>query len=172
MDPNSFPQRLGNGMVILAWIIVLGLATFYFDRYLDKQHNPNQQVATTQSGKTREVILERNRAGHYVATARINDQAVVAMLDTGATHISIPEHIAQQLQLDRGPSFQVSTANGDITVYATILDKVQLGKISLDRVRANINPYMHQNEILLGMSFLKHIEFTQRGNQLTLKQYD
>jgi len=29
---------------------------------------------------------------------------------------------------------------------------------------------MRGNEVLLGMSFLKHVEFTQRGDTLTLRQ--
>jgi aspartyl protease family protein len=41
----------------------------------------------------------------------------------------------------------------------------------LQQVRASINPNMQGNEVLLGMSFLKHLEFTQRGDSLTLRQY-
>jgi aspartyl protease family protein len=36
---------------------------------------------------------------------------------------------------------------------------------------ASINPNVNDDIILLGMSFLKHIEFTQRGDTLILKQY-
>jgi aspartyl protease family protein len=32
-------------------------------------------------------------------------------------------------------------------------------------------PGLQTEEVLLGMSFLKHIEFTQRGDSLTLRQY-
>ncbi len=172
MNGGSFPQRLGKGMIILAWVGILGLMTLYFDRFLERQYNPNQQVRTSQSTNSREVILTRNRAGHYVATARLNGQAVDVMLDTGATIVSIPEHLAQRLHLQRGPSFEVTTANGNITVFATILDRVQLGNIDLEGIRASINPYMEGNEVLLGMSFLKQLEFTQRDDQLTLRQYD
>jgi len=42
---------------------------------------------------------------------------------------------------------------------------------SLGPMTASINPAMGQQEVLLGMSFLKHLEFTQRGNTLTLRQY-
>ena len=48
---------------------------------------------------------------------------------------------------------------------------MQLGELSVDNVRANINPGMRGNEILLGMSFLKQLEFTQRGDTLTIRQY-
>ena len=51
-----------------------------------------------------------------------------------------------------------------------VLDEVSLGGITLNRVRASINPNMPQGEVLLGMSFLKHVEFSQRGDTLTIRQ--
>jgi aspartyl protease family protein len=172
MSSGSFPQRLGKGMIVLAWLGILGLMTLYFDRFLEQQNNPNQQITSAQTAKSREVTLQRNRAGHYVATARINDQTIDVMLDTGATTVSIPGHIAKRLQLLRGPAFEATTANGTVTVFATVLDRIQLGNIALNGVRASINPYMEGDEVLLGMSFLKQLEFTQRGDQLILRQYD
>ena len=49
--------------------------------------------------------------------------------------------------------------------------KVAIGPIELSTVKASINPNMLGNEILLGMSFLKHLELLQRGDKLTLRQY-
>ena len=46
-----------------------------------------------------------------------------------------------------------------------------IGDIRLHGVDAAIAPGLQMREVLLGMSFLKHIEFTQRGNILTLRQY-
>ena len=46
-----------------------------------------------------------------------------------------------------------------------------MGDIELRDVQAGIAPGMGIEEVLLGMSFLKHIEFTQRGNTLILRQY-
>jgi len=37
-------------------------------------------------------------------------------------------------------------------------------------VRASINPQSSDDNILLGMTFLKHLDFAQRGDQLTLRQ--
>ena len=46
-----------------------------------------------------------------------------------------------------------------------------MGEIELRDVQAGIAPGLLMEEILLGMSFLKHIEFTQRGDTLILRQY-
>lgn len=172
MAQNESPQRLGKGMIYVAWLLMLGLLFLFFNYFLEKQHNPNQKLAGQyhQDG-TREVTLQRNRNGHYVASGTINDQPVVFFLDTGATMVSIPEHLAHRLNLRQGTPMIASTANGTITTYSTRLNSIALGPIELQRVRASINPHMSSDEILLGMSFLKHLEFTQRGNMLILRQY-
>ena len=46
-----------------------------------------------------------------------------------------------------------------------------VGDIELRNVQAGIAPGLLMDEILLGMSFLKHIDFTQRGDTLILRQY-
>jgi len=159
-------RSIGRGMTFVAWAIVLGLLTLFFSRVLERQHNPNRAIAGHSDAA---VTLQRNRQGHYVATARINGQPVEMMLDTGATRVSIPATLAQQLGLRRGPATSTSTANGIITTYDTVLDTVQLGGITLHNIRASINP--HGDDVLLGMSFLKRLEFTQRGDTLILRSY-
>ncbi len=168
---NKSPQRIGKGMIVAACLLALGLLTLFFNDLLDKQHNPNQDLNTqyNQDG-TREVILQRNRSGHYVTKGTINGQPVVFFLDTGATIVSIPEPVARRLNLQRGVEMLANTANGTVTTYSSELDSVAVGEIELHRVRASINPQMRGDEILLGMSFLKHLEFTQRGDTLILRQ--
>lgn len=157
-------------MIILGWILVLGLLSLYFSRYLDKENNPNQNIEFTRTGDTKEIELQRNRYGHYVTNGKINDQPVVFILDTGATDISIPEKIAKRLKLKVGMKFFVDTANGEIGVYGTRLNSVSLGPVKLYDVNANINPHFDSEEILLGMSFLKHLHFSQNGDKLLIRQ--
>jgi aspartyl protease family protein len=174
-DPNSeasVTKKMGSGMTIAAWIFVLAIATLYFDRFLDERRNPNQDVEYSEGDAGREVILQRNRQGHYLSNGEINGVKVSFLLDTGATDVSIPTAIADALQLKRGMQVEANTANGTIPVYLTTLDRIQIGNIILYDVRASINDYMQEDEILLGMSFLKHLEFTQRGDQLILRQFN
>ena len=173
-DPNTLPStsKLGSGMIIAMWVVILTLLTLYFQHWHDGRNNPNQHVtaAFVENG-VKELVLQRNPWGHYVASGKINGEEVQFMLDTGATDISVPGEIASRLGLDKGAPLTYQTANGQIQVYSSRLDEVSLGGIRLQNVRASINPHMQGDEILLGMSFLKHLEFTQRGNTLTLRQY-
>jgi aspartyl protease family protein len=168
--PGASPQRLGKGMIIAAWILLLVLLTWFFNAQLERQRNPNRQVlsATTAEGTTA-VQLERNRFGHYVASGFINAEPVEFMLDTGASDVSIPLPVAERLGLKKGRSLVYQTANGSITAWQTTLDEIRLGELRVGPVRASINPYMDGDGILLGMSFLKQLDFSQQGNTLTLK---
>lgn len=158
-------------MTYASWILGLALLTWVFSGVLDWQRNPNSRVQTRITEEdSREVVLKRNRQGHYIATGKINGQPVEFLLDTGATHVSIPASIARHLALRPGAPRRVQTANGSITTYATTLNSVELGDIELNRVAASINPHSNADEVLLGMAFLKHLELVQRGNTLTLRQ--
>ena len=156
-------------MVIAAWVILLVLLTVFFTDRIDKQNNPNRQLATVTTDGIPEVRLQRNRQGHYVASGTINGQAVEFMLDTGATDVSIPAPIAEKLGLKRGRAMTYQTANGAITAWQTTVDTIQLGQLQLGPIRASINPNDSSGAVLLGMSFLRHLDFSQQGNTLTLK---
>ncbi|MEW6981349.1 TIGR02281 family clan AA aspartic protease [Colwelliaceae bacterium 6471] len=171
MTEDDVTNKMGKYFVWIAWLLAIGLVTFFFQDLLDKQWNPNTnpEVYLNQSGQA-EVRLEQNRHGHYVTQGMINELSVTFLLDTGATQVSIPGHIAQQLNLPRGIDYRVQTANGTVTVYQTKLEQLQIGNIFLYNVAAHINPAMQSDEILLGMSALKRVEFSQTGKQLILRE--
>jgi aspartyl protease family protein len=175
MDNNpevNEQKRIGTSMVVVMWILVLVFLFIFFEDVIDQQINPNQSLNTQYSeAGVREVKLQRNRYGHYVTDGSINGQPVVFMLDTGATGVAVPQHIANNLQLKRGGAIRVQTANGEVTGYSSMLESVAVDGIELKNVRAIINPGDDSDVILLGMSFLKKIEFTQRGDILILRQY-
>jgi len=164
-------KRMGTAMQALAWLVLLALGVFFFGDFLDEQYNPNQSVQTQYAeGGLREVVLQRNKFGHYVTAGEINGKPVTFMLDTGATGVAIPQELSARLGLTPGRPFQTQTANGIGIGYAVTLDRVSVGAIELHDVPASITPGLLTDEVLLGMSFLKHIEFTQRGDTLILRQ--
>lgn len=157
-------------MIALAWILLLGLLTAWFSGVLERRYNPNEEVAAAVlEGGVREVTLKQNHSGHYVAPGRINDTSVTFLVDTGATTVSVPADLAERLGLERGAPSLAQTASGPITVYTTRLRRVALGNIELHDIPAHINPRMHGSEVLLGMSFLRHLELTQKDDTLTLR---
>lgn len=166
MAQRSPARQIGRGMWILAWVVLLGLLFLYFEGVSQEKYNPNHALQTEVSSTP--VVLKRNRAGHYLAPGEINGTKVAFLLDTGATTVSVPEAVANKIGLKRGYPQQVSTANGVVTVYTTQLDSIQLGSIELRQVRGHINPHMEGKTVLLGMSFMQHLEIRQKGDTLTL----
>ncbi|MFD2643813.1 retropepsin-like aspartic protease family protein [Pseudomonas japonica] len=163
-------QRIGRVFMVLAWAAGLFLATRFFGAWEDKQANPNSQITSQHGDGFVEVRLAANGQGHFVADGLINGQAVHFLLDTGATDVAIPESLARDFGLERGAPVTLSTANGRTEGYRTRLDSVQLGDILLRDVRALVVPGLDGDQVLLGMSALKRLEFTQRGGTLLLRQ--
>ena len=165
-------QRTGRFMMIMAWVGGLFLLTLLFQDVLESRFNPNTDPVVREDAKGRsEVVLQRNAQGHYVANGLINGHGATFLLDTGATDVAIPESLADRLRLQRRRGGISQTANGPVAVWLTILDEVSLGSIRLKRVRASIVPSMPEGSpVLLGMSFLKQLEFTQKERHLVLRQ--
>ena len=170
-SPPPAPGRpTGRVMLVLAWLIVLALLSRFFSGVLDYRENPNQQLQGSLVDGIAEVVLKGNRNGHYVAHGSINGQRIVFMVDTGATNVAIPEALAKQLGLRRGPAHRVMTANGSARAYATRIDLLTIGDIVLHNVSASINPGMQGEGILLGMSALAELELVHRDGQLLMRQ--
>ncbi|NNJ92283.1 MAG: TIGR02281 family clan AA aspartic protease [Gammaproteobacteria bacterium] len=158
-------------MIAVAWLLLLGLLTLLFNNFLEQENNPNQSPTTTTSNTgTKEVVLKRNRAGHYLANGKINGHPVIFLLDTGATDVALPEKLANRLGLEKGYEARAQTANGIARSYMTLLKHASIGEIRLYGIRASILPGMKGNQVLLGMSFLKQLEMRQKGDTLTLIQ--
>lgn len=169
-DEHRHGHKAGGWMMYLMWVALLALVAILMQGWLDRQYNPNRHLTVNASSEgTAQVILKRNRYGHYVSPGLINGEEAVFFLDTGATDVVIPAEIADKYGLKRGSPYQASTANGIVTVYATKLELIELGPLQLRDIRASINPHMDGEEILLGMSFLKHLELTQSGDELIIR---
>jgi len=168
---NDAPNTIARWMTWISWFIFLALLTLFFNEEIANWQNPNRDVTANATPHDKLVTLRRNKSGHYVANGLINNQNVVFIIDTGASDVSVPLKVAQRLNLAKGSPVRYTTANGIVTGYLTTLDSVQLGNITLRNIRGGINPGMKGEYVLLGMTFLKQLEFTQRGNELTLKVY-
>ena len=157
-------------MYILAIVGFLALMAWLFSGEIEEQRNPNRSVEVgTAANGAAEVILKRNRAGHYVATGFVNGAETEFILDTGATDVAVSEPVARAAGLAAGRGLTVATANGMTAAYSTVIDELRLGHIVERDVRATIVPRLGDIEVLLGMSFLKRLDFAQRGDTLRLQ---
>jgi aspartyl protease family protein len=169
-DAGDLHLRLGKTMLFAAWVVGLIIVAVFFQRLLDDQQNPNQHIEVARDARGRaQVVLEQNRTGHYVASGRINDEPVVFLVDTGSSEVALPLAVARRLNLRLGVPRIAKTANGNVRIWSTWLESVDLGGLKVRGVQASVLPGMGGEEVLLGMSYLKRFELIQRGDTLTLR---
>lgn len=153
-------------MAFVASLLVLGMFYLYFENSLQARDHPNRDL---QIGPGSELVLKRSGNGHYVFPGAINGRPVSFLLDTGATLVSVPAHLAGELGLEPGAYQQSMTANGAVATRAARIGALAFGPFVLRNVPASLNPGMADDQVLLGMSVLRHLEFTQRGDTLVLR---
>ena len=155
--------------IYLFWIFVFTMTSYIASIYL--KHEERQYltpVSTTENNQNIVTLHSHNQ--HYVTYATINGHRVKCLIDTGASNVSVPINIAKSIGLSRGRGFYASTANGDIKVYQTMIRQLQIGNIVLENIEGSINPSMHDDYVLIGMSALKYLDMVKVDNTLTLKQ--
>jgi len=146
-------KRMGKGMMYAAWILVFILMIWLFDVIETGKRNPNQKVQTHVLAEgQKEIVLRSGRHGHYVTTGRINNEKVTFLVDTGASYVSVPQHVARKAGLQKGRPIAASTANGVVVVYATTLDTISIGGYNAARRQSR-----HQSTHARGCSFVRHV---------------
>lgn len=168
-EPTDDTRRIGQWMMLGAWICVFVIATVLLNRYFERSRNPNNEIVSSVQGGKRSLVLQRNRQGHYLVSGAIDGEPAVFLIDTGATGVSIPEDLARKAGLERGATIRISTANGVRDAYATRVNSLVFGDVEIRNVPAHINPGLF-DEVLLGMSVLRHFELVQRGEQLIIRE--
>lgn len=165
--PSRF-QRGSIAKLVLVWLAFIGVIYWVFFVWIERQENPNPQHVLERQPPG-EVVLQRNRAGHYVADGEINGERVTFLLDTGATHVSLSADLARRLGLRKGPTIALQTAAGPAAGYQTRLARVRLATIEMHDVAAVVSEGIDPGMVLLGMNFLKGLEMIQRDDRLILK---
>lgn len=174
-DPNKKPNVRSGWTSTLIWVIIILAVYFVVQTSIHKNVNPNQHVethVTTVGDKEKKVIiLKRNIYHSYIVNGHLNQEKVTFLVDTGATHVTVPAHLAKKLKLHKGRKATAHTANGKVTIYKTIIPEIKIGDITFYNVPGNISPGLEMDEILLGMSALKSLTLIQKGDKLFLIHY-
>jgi aspartyl protease family protein len=119
------------------------------------------------------LALRADGRGHYTIELTINGRRTVAILDTGASGISLSRSEADRLGISYRDARRISTrtAAGESSAYLVNLESVQAGSIHLRDVEATISVLADSPAIvLLGMSFLRRVEMVKDGDRLMLIQ--
>ncbi len=122
----------------------------------------------------RRMQIASNEGGHFVAEFRLNGRRTDAMVDTGATTVALNQSLARRIGISLSPSdftYQVRTANGTAKAAMAIIDRVDIGRITLERVEALVLEDRALDGVLVGMSFLNRLsKFQVQDGMLTMQQ--
>ena len=118
------------------------------------------------------LMLRANPGGTFLTTAYINGVPVQVMLDTGASTVAINRDDARRMGIDYASGRRVvyQTANGPATAWLVTLGSVQLGEIVVSNVAASVVEGGSEQlpVVLLGSTFLQHVDMQRSGDTLTI----
>lgn len=122
----------------------------------------------------RKVQLPSDEGGHYFGDFKLNGRKVQALVDTGATAVAINLSTARRIGVPIQLSDltqSVNTANGRARAAVVTLDRVEIGRISIDKVRALVLEDRALSNTLVGMTFLNRLQrFQVDGGVMVLTQ--
>ena len=107
-----------------------------------------------------EIPFESRGAAMYVYV-KLNDRVTAPFIvDTGATDVAVPAHVAKQAGIEitaDTPRATYQTANGRISKPIVHLDSVQVGDVRVEGVRGSVSEQMDVG--LLGGTFFNNFTF-------------
>jgi aspartyl protease family protein len=130
--------------------------------------------AEYQVPSVRQVTIRKNSNSQYITTALINGRSTEVLVDTGANVVALNSVTADALGLKYrdGVPHAVTTAAGHVLAYAIKLESVELGSIRVNKVEASVIQGNFPESVLLGMSYLQHVEMSEKsGVLMLLKRY-
>ena len=107
------------------------------------------------------MVVNADARGHFTSAFKFNGRQVDGMIDTGATLVAINTSTARRIGISLNPSdfiHQVNTANGAIKAAVVTLDRLQIGRISVDNIQAVVLDDKALRTNLIGMSFLQKLQ--------------
>ena len=134
-----------------------------------KTESQESDHGSTEEFDGQRVVLKPDRHGNFFVKGSIGNIANINFLvDTGASFCSVKDETARMLDLDWGEKIETSTAAGKGMGFRTTLPDVTIGQTSIKNVDALINPLSESGYEILGMSFLKQIEWEHDDGKLIL----
>ncbi|MFK7828874.1 MAG: TIGR02281 family clan AA aspartic protease [Congregibacter sp.] len=121
--------------------------------------------------KRRSVTIPLDEQLQYLTNAEINGVGLPVIVDTGANVVALNSEHARAVGIaeHEGQKTQVTTAGSVVPARTVQLTSVSVGGIRIENVEATIIDGEFPRQILLGMSFLRHVELEDRSGVLTLR---
>lgn len=113
-----------------------------------------------------------SNGGLYSVTGAVNGQLADFVVDTGASYVTMSPQQAKALRLDfsHARKIMMNTANGKATAHVFTVKSIRIGGIELHDVDAAVMDNLASSKILLGMSFLNHVDMKHGPGLMVLRE--
>ena len=127
-------------------------------------------------GSYSQTTLQADPRGQFFLTAQVNGTPLPAIIDTGATSVTMNSEDASRMGIDytRGQRVVARTASGPSVAYLVTFSSVQVGEIVLTNVPGSVIDVGKRELplVLIGMSFLRNVDMQRSGNAMLLLRRD
>ncbi|ROS01613.1 aspartyl protease family protein [Sinobacterium caligoides] len=115
------------------------------------------------------VAIKNNGYNQFVTPGSINGRPVSFLVDTGATSVAMSAAMARHLGInyEAGKPIKIGTAGGVVDGHIIRLNSVSVGGIRVSGVEAAVSD-AGLSEVLLGMSFLSHVQVSHENGVMYL----
>jgi aspartyl protease family protein len=157
-------QQSPEGVVLVA--IAGGMATF--------ANNGQRMVLGLGQSTMVQTSMRADAGGGYSTAALVNGVSFRAQIDSGASYVTLNAIDARRAGIDyrKGQPAQFQTANGAVRGYILTAASVQVGAVSLRNIQVAVQEgdESQLSTVLIGQSFLRHVDMRQSGGTLTISR--
>jgi aspartyl protease family protein len=165
------------GRALLIWtsaiVVAINVPSMVSKTGLMHQANADSaKVVNVSYEDGRIYVLRANEAGHFEGKFRLNGKPMQAMVDTGATFVTMNEGDARNLGFggnDLTYKYEVMTANGKVKAARVMLKSIEIGTVAVRNVDALVVRGRQLEAPLIGMSFMKKLSsYSADGDEMKL----
>ena len=158
--------RIGALAIAAVWLAVAGVLYLVFER-IEQNRQASLKPYALSSG---DLVIPRQRDGHFHVAGEVNRQPVTFLVDTGASHVSVSQALATQAGLPAGQSITLNTANGQRPGQLVRNVPVRAGHLVLNDTSVAVGlSGLRPDQALLGQAFLKHFDVEIRRDEMVPK---
>ena len=166
-SPIQKTAQLGALAIAAVWLAVAGVLYLVFDR-IEHNRQASLKPYALDSG---DLVIPRQRDGHFHVEGEVNRQPVRFLVDTGASHVSVSQALATLAGLPAGQSITLHTANGPRQGQLVRSVPVRVGNLVLNDTSVAVGlSGLEPQQALLGQAFLRHFDVEIRRDEMVLRQ--
>ncbi len=145
----------------------------YAGETLERRLDSRAKAPAARLSSAETVLVYRDNRDMYRTVGSINGMPVGFLIDTGASSVAMNSAQARRLGIDfrvQGNSTYVTTASQVVQAFYLTLDRVKVGGIELRNIEGVVIDGPQPNEVLLGMSFLGHLDMRNEDGRMVLRE--